>query len=77
MSVIKGFAGLMYSRIGAVVTAAFTWLKEDWALNIQLRHIRKIPGQMKESQEALDCENAPGAAHCPVRDVEIRALTER
>jgi len=34
---------LMYTHIDAAVTAAFTWLKEDWALNVQLRHIQKIP----------------------------------
>lgn len=56
-SAVKGFAAFIYTCRGAAVSVAFRSLKGDWALNVQLRHIQKIPPkiprQMKESQETL------------------------
>lgn len=51
----------MYTHIGAAVTAAFRWLKKDWALNVQLRHIQKIPPNAWVNERV---PGSPGLCEC-------------
>ena len=70
----------MYTCIDATVTAAFSWLKKAQTLHVQLRHMQKILAKPWTDERVAGSPRLcihSGAAHCPARNVVIRALPER